>query len=559
MRVISHQCPRIFAVALVACLGPIRICDAVVFLPPETSDGAVPAATTPRWTDSQVALQADATVGADRGVEQASWNSPSNPGTSSLLKPSANGRGAAEKSTATGQGNKFRLPTMPFARSTRPAPQATTRGRSIAGNALGVPQGRGNLSAAANRNALPPARGRSPLAAAAPRTINTNTAGANQASKAAALLSPSYVNDDTNHHIAMPAAAESGPILTAANQEAASDAASKKITPESAADRLLLSAHEASATAETEGELSQVIETCRRARASQPTPPVARYANELAAWAMNRRGQIKAEQGHTREAMLDFDEAVRLDSECWRALHNRGVLFAQAGEFEKAFDDFNRTIGANSNFAKAYSNRAALFIVAGDVMPALEDYARAIELDPNLAVAHRGRGRACHLLGQLDEAIEHYDAAVQLEPSDAYAVASRADLLTDMGRYAEAAREYERAIERAPEAAYAYRSAAWLLATCPQDDVRNPSSALRLAETAIRLEGKEDSIAFDTLAAAQASGGNYAAATETLNRAIALAADNEREVYQDRLFMYKHGRPYRITPMRSVSQASYQR
>jgi tetratricopeptide (TPR) repeat protein len=356
-----------------------------------------------------------------------------------------------------------------------------------------------------------------------------------------------------------PAPASGGPILTPANHEQASDAASQKFAPESAADRLLLTAHESAATATSEAELSRVIETCRRARASQPTPPVARYASELTAWAMNRRGQLKAEQGRTSEAMLDFDDAVRLDSECWRALHNRGVLFAQAGEFEKAFDDFNRTIGVNSNFAKAYSNRAALFIVAGDVMPALEDYSRAIELDPNLAVAHRGRGRACHLLGQLDEAIEHYDAAVQLEPNDAYAVASRADLLTDMGRYAEAAREYERAIERDPNAAYAYRGAAWLLATCPQEDVRNPQSALRLAETAIRLEGRDDSIAFDTLAAAQASGGDFAAASETLNQAIALANDNEREVYQDRLIMYKHGRPYRITPMRSVSQASYEK
>ena len=29
--------------------------------------------------------------------------------------------------------------------------------------------------------------------------------------------------------------------------------------------------------------------------------------------------------------MLDFDDAIRTDATCWRALHNRGVLFAQSG------------------------------------------------------------------------------------------------------------------------------------------------------------------------------------------------------------------------------------
>jgi tetratricopeptide (TPR) repeat protein len=267
---------------------------------------------------------------------------------------------------------------------------------------------------------------------------------------------------------------------------------------------------------------------------------------------------LKADAGQNSEAMLDFDDAVRLDEKCWRALHNRGVLFAQNGEFEKAFDDFSRTIDINPEFAKAYSNRAALLLVAGEVRPALNDYARAIERDPDLAVAHRGRGRACHLLGRLDEASDHYDAAVQLAPDDSYAVASRADLMTDLGRYAEAAEEYQRAIELDPRSAYAYRGAAWLRATCPDTSVLDPELAVRLAERAIQLESHEDSLAYDTLAAAQASAGDFASAIETLARAIDVAPENEREVYSDRLILYKQGEPFRITPIRAISPASYQ-
>lgn len=292
--------------------------------------------------------------------------------------------------------------------------------------------------------------------------------------------------------------------------------------------------------------------------ASQAGPEVEKYAGELAAWAMNRRGQVKADGGRLSEAMLDFDDAIRTDSNCWRAIHNRGVLLAQSGEFEKAFDDFNRTIGLNPEFAKAYSNRAALFVVAGDLLPALQDYSRAIELDANLAVAHRGRGRVCHLLGRLDEAIGHYDAAVQLAPDDAYSIASRGDLLTDLGRYHDAVRDYDRAIQIDPESSQAFRGLAWLLATVPDDSLRDPERAIELAQVAMQLDKEQDSVGFDTLAAAQASAGDFPSAMKTLHKAIEIAPDAERTAYQDRLILYQHARPFRIAPVRPVTQASYE-
>jgi tetratricopeptide (TPR) repeat protein len=282
------------------------------------------------------------------------------------------------------------------------------------------------------------------------------------------------------------------------------------------------------------------------------------YANHLAAWSLNRRGQLKAEAGQIQEAVLDFEDAIRADRECWRAVHNRGVLLAQVGQLEKAFDDFNRTIQLKQDFAKAYSNRGALFVVANNLNAALADYGRAIELDTNLAVAHRGRGRVCHLLGKLDEAIAHYDAAVQLAPEDSYAVACRADLLTDLGRYVDANAEYNHAIELDPKSVHAFSGSAWLLATCPDKAIRNPALAMERANKSIELSGKWDAMSFDTLAAAQASAGDFATAVKTMRRAIEMSETDERDVYQDRLAMYSHAKPYRIAPVRPVTQASYE-
>jgi tetratricopeptide (TPR) repeat protein len=340
-------------------------------------------------------------------------------------------------------------------------------------------------------------------------------------------------------------------------QQTAAIAATASTQP-SRAELLLAEAHELSRSAHIEQDYSRIIESCRRALASQPSDEIGGYANDLAAWSFNRRGQLKADAGQIREAMLDFDDAIRADPECWRAVHNRGVLRAQAGQFEKAFDDFNRTIQIKPDFAKAYSNRGALFVVANNLEAALKDYGRSIELDADLAVAHRGRGRVCHLLGRLDEAIAHYDAAVQLSPDDSYAVVSRADLLTDMGRYVDANAQYEHAIELDPQSVYAHSGSAWLLATCPDGTVRNPILAIERAKRSIELSGKKDAVNFDTLAAAQAAAGDFRAAVQTARHAIELAQEDEREVYQDRLAMYEQARPYVIAPMRPVAQVSYE-
>jgi tetratricopeptide (TPR) repeat protein len=314
-----------------------------------------------------------------------------------------------------------------------------------------------------------------------------------------------------------------------------------------------------SAGAKTEQDYSRIIETCRRAQASQASPETAKYANNLTAWAFNRRGQLKAEAGHEKEAILDFDDAIRTESTCWRAVHNRGVLLAQAGQFAKAFDDFSRTIQLNPQFAKAYSNRAALFMVANNLNAAHQDYKKAIELDANLAVTHRGCGRVCQLMNRLDDAVLHYDAAVQLAPTDAYAAACRADLLTDVGRYSDALAEYNRALQLDPKSSQANCGSAWLLATCPDSALRNPGLALERANQAIELSAQKDAVSFDSLAAAQASSGDFDAAMKSIHRAIQLAPVDERDSYKDRLVMYQQAKPYRIAPIeRLAQQASYQ-
>lgn len=322
---------------------------------------------------------------------------------------------------------------------------------------------------------------------------------------------------------------------------------------------ILTQAHQLASTAQTEQDFSQILALCQKVPARAATPEETAFGRQLAAWALNRRGQLKARVRNNEAATADFEQAIRIDAKCWRAIHNRGVLLAQSGQFERAFDDFHKTIELNPDFAKAYANRGALYVLAGELEPALADYLHAAELDPKFAIAERGCGRVCHMLGHVDEALEHLSRAIELAPRDANALASRGDLLTDLGEYPAAAHDYEQALAINPKFADAYRGSAWLLATCPDGEVRNPGVALERAQRAVSLDRKGDATTFDTLAAAQASMGDFKAAAESIQKAIELAPPSERSVYQDRLQLYRQSKPYRIEPAQMVQQAGYQR
>ena len=320
---------------------------------------------------------------------------------------------------------------------------------------------------------------------------------------------------------------------------------------------LLSEANQLAASATTEEDYTAVVQACRHVLAIENAPVAVAYSHDLASWALNRRGELKTDQGRIKEALLDFNDALRLDPKRYRAIHNRGVLAAQAGRFADAFDDFNKTIELNPEYAKAYSNRGALYVQAGEMQKASADYRQAIALDPDLAVAHKGRGRVCHLLGQFELALQHLDAAARLAPEDARIVNNRGDLLSDMGRYRGAMTDYQTAIQLAPAFADAQRSLAWLYATCPDRECRNPSQALVLAKHAMEMASDPNDLDYDTLAAALAANGDYQTAVSMMDKALERSNDQDRSNYEWRRQLYAQGQPYVCEPAGNVQQAAY--
>ena len=106
------------------------------------------------------------------------------------------------------------------------------------------------------------------------------------------------------------------------------------------------------------------------------------------------RGLIKRALKDTKDAIADFDEAIKLQPEEANGYNNRGVAKAQLNDFAGAIADFNKAIKLQPDNARAYNNRGIAKAKLEDYEAAIADYDKALQLDPNLKEAERNRALA---------------------------------------------------------------------------------------------------------------------------------------------------------------------
>lgn len=312
-------------------------------------------------------------------------------------------------------------------------------------------------------------------------------------------------------------------------------------------------------SAQTVEDFTSIVEQCEQAQQRQLSPAFAKYATQLQAWALNRRGETYVElaakalaAGNKEEAaqldgsaLADFEAAIKVDPGRWKALHNRGVTFALAHKYEAAIADFSRVVELKPDYLNAWFNRAEIRYEQGDYAGAIEDYDKTLELQPRDFGALTGRGHAHMRQRQLEAAVASYTQAIEVSPSNAEAYANRGDAHQAARQWELAAHDYREAIDLNPKSERGYSSAAWLMATCPEERFRDAELALQAGKRAVELSTSGRYTAVDALAAAYANAGQYEEAVKTLAPVIPEAPEALRETLQKRLVLYQGQAPFR--------------
>jgi tetratricopeptide (TPR) repeat protein len=187
-------------------------------------------------------------------------------------------------------------------------------------------------------------------------------------------------------------------------------------------------------------------------------------------------------------------------------------------------------------------------------------WSRALAVTSNNQIAHQDLAAALWDRGQIAEsrahsraaAIIHAQMAVKDYPFDIQKRDDLGVLLIQSGDVRGAIEQWETSLRIIPADGNALNNLAWVLATYPDDSIRNGERAVKLAETAVGLPGGESPMVLRTSAAAYAEGRNFSKATETAQRAADLAEKQGNsslaETLRHEIEAYRAGTPHRESP-----------
>jgi len=177
----------------------------------------------------------------------------------------------------------------------------------------------------------------------------------------------------------------------------------------------------------------------------------------------------------------------------------------------------------------------------------VDDLNKVMELNPEFVGTYINRGHIYVQQGELDKAIVDYNAALLRDPNLADIYIARANLFIRKKDYGHAVWDFQTAVQmktKTPERVL--NSLAWLLATCPEAEIREGKEAVELALRACELSEWRDWGMIDTLAAGYAEQGDFDRAIKYQKQVLEIGkSSNEYDKIKEHLSLYEQHRPYR--------------
>ncbi len=224
----------------------------------------------------------------------------------------------------------------------------------------------------------------------------------------------------------------------------------------------------------------------------------------------------------------------------------RGTQWRFSGNAVRAEDEFRAALQTAPQSAAARNGLAAVLLDGGRPAEAEPLLVAAVQANPADPLPHFNLGLARFQLGRWPDAASAFGSAVEIAPNLVQGHVLLGASLERMGDMAGAAASYGRVLELEPDHLEAANNLAWLLATAPDNDLRDGTRAVNLAHVVVAA--LRNPATLDTLAAALAQAGRFDEAVVVMEEALLLNASVgtiANEELEARVSLYRAGKAYR--------------
>ena len=254
--------------------------------------------------------------------------------------------------------------------------------------------------------------------------------------------------------------------------------------------------------------------------------------------------------GRAREAVEQLEALRSEDPEDAGVALSLAAILGPVGQVEAARAELERALTiardpvleAEANFQLGLLDQRE-----GETEASIEHFLAAGRLNPKLSGANTAAGALQAQQGRFDEAAESFERVVEADPANQVARFSRAMALVLAAEYRRAIEELEEDLEILPGSLPLKHLLARLLATVPDEIVRQGDRAVELAQAVFDEAASADHA--ETLAMAWAESGDFDAAIQWQERALSLLGNEgdaaRSNAARQRMELYRSQQPCR--------------
>jgi len=291
------------------------------------------------------------------------------------------------------------------------------------------------------------------------------------------------------------------------------------------------------------------------------------------------RGMVLFVKGDYEQSLSSFDRAIELSPDDAGLYINRARAHYLNDETDKALSDLDIALQKQPESLAAFLLRSQIRELSGDTSGAMSDVDAALQIEPGNVTALSRRVQVLAAAGKMDEAIDQlrsmsqgqpdniellillgelyvrdkqlsrgikmFDAVLATDEKNAQALRDRGDALLSLGRQQEAIVDFEAALKSDPDNYGVLNNLAWVLATSPEDKLRDGKRAIKLATKACELTDYKLPHILSTLAASYAETGDFETAKKWSSKAVDIGDQQYDQQLSEELKSYQGRKPWR--------------